>query len=111
MRSVYHRCQIAVLPSMGEGLSKSLLEAASCGRPIVATDVQGCREVVIPGVNGYLVPTEDPTALASRLEQLLLQPELREQMGLSGRRLIEENYSDQIVTKQILSIYRGLLDF
>jgi glycosyltransferase involved in cell wall biosynthesis len=109
MCSVYHRSHIVVLPSMGEGLSKALLEAAACGRPIVATDVPGCKEVVIPGVTGYLVPTDQPRALANRLEKLIRNPELRDQMGRSGRRLIEENYADDLVNEQIFKIYRELL--
>ena len=109
MRKIYHQCSVVVLPSMGEGLSKALLEAAACGRPIVATDVPGCRDVVIPGVTGYLVPTKDPTKLAQSLEKLINDPELREQMGQSGRRLIEENFSDQIVTQQWLDIYGPML--
>lgn len=91
MRAVYHKSHIIVLPSMGEGLSKALLEALSCGRPIVATDVPGCRELVIPGVTGYLLPINDPQAIADKLERLCLNPELRTQMGLAGRRLAEEN--------------------
>ena len=109
MCSVYHKCNIVVLPSMGEGLSKSLLEAAACGRPIVATDVPGCKELVIPGVTGYLVPTDQPGVLANRLEKLILNADLRDQMGRSGRRLIEENYSDELVNEQIFKIYRSLL--
>jgi glycosyltransferase involved in cell wall biosynthesis len=109
MRSVYHQCHIVALPSMGEGLSKALLEAAACGRPIVATDVPGCKEVVIPGVTGYLVPTRNPQLLAEKLEKLIINPELRREMGQSGRRLIEENYSDEIVSRQLLDIYQALL--
>jgi glycosyltransferase involved in cell wall biosynthesis len=109
MCAVYHRCHIVVLPSMGEGLSKALLEAASCGRPIVATDVPGCREVVVPGVTGYLVPTDNPQLLTEKIERLIRDPGLRLQMGQSGRRLIEENYADTLVNEQILTIYRSLL--
>jgi len=110
MRSIYHQCHIVVLPSMGEGLSKALLEAAACGRPIVSTDVPGCREVVIPGVTGYLVPTGDPVALAERLKKLVDEPDLRLQMGMSGRRLVEENYSDDLVNQQTLDIYKWILN-
>jgi glycosyltransferase involved in cell wall biosynthesis len=109
MTSIYHQSSLVILPSMGEGLSKALLEAAACGRPIVATDVPGCREVVIPGVTGYLVSTDNPRALAERIERLVRNPGLREQMGLSGRRLIEENYADDLVNEQIMNIYQKLL--
>ena len=109
MRLVYQKCHIVVLPSMGEGISKALLEAAACGRPIVATDVPGCREVVIPGVTGYLIPFNDPNALAEKLEKLATHPKLRTQMGQAGRRLIEEKFSDELVNEEILSIYRTVL--
>ena len=109
MRAVYHQCHIVVLPSVGEGISKALLEAAACGRAIVATDVPGCREVVIPGVTGYLIPLNDPVALAEKLERLAANPDLRAQMGQAGRRLIEEKFSEEYVNEEILSIYRKLL--
>lgn len=109
MRSIYHQSHIVVLPSMGEGLSKALLEAAACGRPIVASDVQGCKEVVIPGVTGFLAPPRDYQKLAEQLERLIVNPELRQQMGQSGRRLVEENFSDEIVNQQVLQIYQVLL--
>ena len=109
MLSIYHQSHIVVLPSMGEGLSKALLEAAACGRPIVASDVQGCREVVIPGVTGYLAPPRDSQRLAEQLERLIVNPDLRRQMGQSGRRLVEENFSDEIVNQQMLEIYEILL--
>jgi len=93
---------------MGEGLSKALLEALSCGRPIVATDVPGCREVVISGVTGYLVPVRNPDAIANRLERLCRNRELRVEMGLAGRRLAEEKFIDLIINQRILEIYRSL---
>jgi glycosyltransferase involved in cell wall biosynthesis len=60
MREVYRQSHIVTLPSLGEGVPTALLEAAACGRPIVATDVAGCRDVVIHGRNGLLVPPNDP---------------------------------------------------
>lgn len=109
MRAVFHKSHIVVLPSMGEGLSKALLEALSCGRPIVATDVPGCRELVIPGVTGYLLPINDPQAIADELERLCRNPELRTQMGLAGRRLAEEEFVDSKINQHILDIYHSLL--
>ena len=108
MRPVYQKSHIVVLPSMGEGLSKALLEALSSGRPIVATDVPGCRELVIPGVTGYLLPVNDPQAFAEKLERLCRNPELRIQMGLAGRRLAEEEFVDSKINQQILDIYHSL---
>jgi len=68
VRSVWRQAHIAALPSRGgEGIPMSLLEAAACGRPLIATDVPGCREIARPGVNGLLVPPDDPVALAKAL--------------------------------------------
>jgi glycosyltransferase involved in cell wall biosynthesis len=109
MREIYHKSHVVVLPSMGEGLSKSLLEALSCGRPIVATDVPGCREVVIPGVTGYLVPLNDASVLADRLEKLCCDQELRCQMGLAARRLAEEEFTDVKINREIRQIYQEMM--
>ncbi len=109
MKEIYHQSHIVVLPSMGEGLSKSLLEALSCGRPIIATDVPGCREVVIPGVTGYLVPKNDSAALADKLEELCRDSELRHQMGLAGRRLAKEEFTDVKINHEIRMIYTSMI--
>ena len=74
MRALWARAHIAVLPSRREGLPKSLLEAAACGRPMIATDVPGCREIVIPGETGLLVPYDDAAALARAIETLATSP-------------------------------------
>ena len=100
---------IAVLPSHREGLPKSLLEAAACGRPLVATDVSGCREVVRPGETGLLVPPHDPKSLADALERLAADPELRRRMGSAARELVERELSQEIVVEQTMALYRELL--
>lgn len=101
----YSQAHIAVLPSYREGLPKSLLEAASCGRPIVTTNVPGCREVVEAGVNGLLVPPQDATSLAKALLELIQNEPLRVQMGLAGRQRIEKYFSDPIIHQQTLKLY------
>ncbi len=101
---------IAVLPSYyGEGVPKSLLEAAACGRPLVATDVSGCREVVRPGETGLLVPPHDPKSLADALERLATDPELRRRMGSAARELVERELSQEVVVEQTMALYRELL--
>jgi glycosyltransferase involved in cell wall biosynthesis len=109
VRKIWADAHIAVLASYGEGLPKSLLEAASCARPIVATDVSGCREIVRDGVNGFLVPVDDATAVASALERLILDPKLRETLGARSRALASE-FSDARVAAALMEIYRGLLN-
>jgi len=86
IETVLEAAQIVVLPSYREGTPRILLEAAAMGKPIVATDVPGCREVVIDGENGFLVPPKDPEKLAEALEKLLLSPELRARFGRASTR-------------------------
>jgi glycosyltransferase involved in cell wall biosynthesis len=109
MPSVLAQAHIVCLPSYREGLPKSLLEAASCGRPIVTTDVPGCREVVLDGHNGILVQVRNPSALADALAKLLAEPELRLQMGLRGRERVMREFSQEIIVKRVLAIYRKVL--
>jgi glycosyltransferase involved in cell wall biosynthesis len=100
---------IVCLPSYREGLPKSLLEALSCGRPIITTDVPGCREVCDDGVNGLLIPARDSMALANAIEKLAINPELRQVMGRAGRVRAESEFSNEIVCTQTLDLYRRLI--
>ena len=86
IREVWAAAHIAVLPSRREGLPKSLLEAAACGRAIVATDVPGCRVIARDGVNALLVPPDDPAALADAIDVLARDPVLRQTFGLRAGR-------------------------
>ena len=101
---------IVCLPSYREGLPKSLLEALSCGRPIITTDVPGCREVCADGVNGLLIPARDSIALSNAIEKLAINPELRQAMGRAGRLRAESEFSNEIVCAQTLELYRRLLN-
>jgi glycosyltransferase involved in cell wall biosynthesis len=109
VRDIWKAAHIAVLPSRREGLPKSLLEAAACGRPIVATDVPGCREIARHGVNALLVPTDDAHALADAIERLAGDPVLRARMGMAGRAIIEADFSSTNIGRAIVSVYRNLL--
>lgn len=106
---VWRNNHIAVLPSYREGLPKSLLEAAACGRPIVTTDTAGCNEIVKQGVNGLLVPIRNDQALAEAIEKLIVDKALRTKMGLKGREMVENEFSDQMIIEQTLQVYRELL--
>lgn len=109
MPGLWRSTHIAVLPSYREGLPKTLLEAASCGRPLVATDVPGCREIVRDGDNGLLVPVKDASALADAIERLVRDEGLRRQMGESSRRRVESSYSDRVVISETFGVWRDLL--
>jgi len=101
---------IAVLPSHREGLPLSLLEAAACGRPLIATDVPGCREIARADVNALLVPLEDAQALADAIDRLALDPQLRRKFGQAGRELVERTFSSERIGRDLVALYRRLLE-
>ncbi|MFN3077670.1 MAG: glycosyltransferase family 4 protein [Alphaproteobacteria bacterium] len=109
VRTVWAQAHIAVLPSYREGLPKSMLEAAACGRPLVVTDVPGCREVVEPGNNGLLVTVRDVETLADALQYLASDPKARRQMGANARALIERKFTKERIADRVLEIYHALL--
>lgn len=110
MAEVLAEANLVVLPSYyGEGLPKILIEAAACGRAVVTTDHPGCRDAVIPGETGLLVPVRDAARLADAIERLLADPELRTRMGRAGRALAEERFDISIVIGCHVHIYRCLL--
>jgi len=100
-----------VLPSYREGLPRTLLEAAAMGRPIIATDVTGCREVVEHGVNGYLCKARDANDLADKMKDMLkLSLNERREMGLKGRKKMEEDFDEKNVVKKIVSRIESMLN-
>ncbi len=109
MPRVFAQSHIVCLPSYREGLPKVLVEAAACGRPIIATDVPGCREIVHDGENGLLVPAKDFYALANALRQLIDNPSLRIAMGKRGREIVESKFSIEHVVTQTLTLYKELI--
>lgn len=109
MPRVYAQSHIVCLPSYREGLPKTLLEAASCARPIVTTNVPGCRDVVRDGDNGLVVEARNATALANALARLLADPELCQRMGQRGRERVLNEFSQERIVGQVLALYRGVL--
>ena len=105
MNKVFEQSHIVCLPSHREGLPKVLLEAAAASRPIVASDVPGCREIVHDGTNGLLVRVKDSSALANAIEQLLDNKALRIEMGINGRDLVEREFTSEIINRQTLVLY------
>ncbi len=101
---------IVSLPSYyKEGIPKSLIEATAIGRPIVTTNSIGCKETVIDGYNGYLVPIKDSKSLAAKLSVLIESKELREQMGINSRKLAEKEFSINFVVDKHLELYATLM--
>jgi glycosyltransferase involved in cell wall biosynthesis len=100
---------VFVLPSLREGMPQSVLEAMAMGKPVVATNIRGCREEVVDGVTGHLVPVRQPEALAEALGRILSSPETARQMGEAGRRRVVELFDERRVVQLELAIYRELL--
>jgi glycosyltransferase involved in cell wall biosynthesis len=109
MPEVLAKSHIVCLPSYREGIPRILIEAAASGRPIVTTDAPGCRELVRPGENGMIVPSRDIASLAHALRFLIENPEARIAMGNNNRQVAVQEYSQELVIAQFMSVYRDLL--
>jgi len=107
--SLLTSCHVALLPTYyKEGFPKSLLEAAACGLPVVATDVTGCRDICRDGVNGLLIPPRDTDAIVEAVMRLADEPDLRVRFGQESRRLVETRFSEEIVVEQTMALYRAV---
>jgi glycosyltransferase involved in cell wall biosynthesis len=105
----YQQSDIVVLPSYREGLPKSLIEACAIGRPIITTDVPGCRECVVDGYNGRMVPVKTVAPLANAIEELCESKSLRNRMGSNSRVLAEQEFSIEIVIEKTFEIYDEII--
>jgi len=108
IRDVWARAHFAVLASRREGLPKSLLEAAACGRAMVATDAPGCREIAIEGETALTVPVDDAPALADAMARLAGDAALRERFGKRARALVEEKFSAAAIGREIVALYNEI---
>ena len=106
----YSKANIVCLPSYREGLPKSLVEAAACGRAVVTTNVPGCRDAIIPDITGLLSPVKDAKSLANIIKKLIDDPILRLKMGKSGRELAEAEFAIEHIVQKHISIYKQLTD-
>ncbi len=101
VRPIIAEASVYVLPSYREGTPRTVLEAMAMGRPVITTDVPGCRETVTGGLNGFLVPVKDAKALAAAMEKFLENPEQIGQMGRESRKLAEEKYDVHKINRVI----------
>lgn len=110
MEEVYASASIVCFPSTyGEGVPKALLEAAACGKAVIASDIPGCRQVVDDDVNGVLFPAGDVDRLGRAIAQLLGDPALRARLGEAGRRRAELEFGVDKVVEQTMMLYENLL--
>jgi len=111
MPNILSQASVVCLPTYyGEGVPKVLIEAMACGRPIVTTDMPGCRDLVQSGKNGLLVSPKDTVGLAKSLAALVLNRSLCEKMGIEGRRIVEKEFSLKRVTQETMAVYEELLN-
>lgn len=100
------QCSVFVLPSYREGVPRSTQEAMAIGRPVITTDVPGCRETVIDGVNGFMVPPWQPKCLADKMIYFIEHPEQIEPMGLESYKLALEKFDAEVVNRKLIDILR-----
>ena len=109
MPELYTAMDLFVLPSHREGIPRALMEASAMGLPVVASDIRGCREVVVAGETGLLVPTQDPLALAAAIERLIERPTEAQAMGQAGRVHIVAHFDEAQVIDRLSMFYRNVL--
>jgi len=110
VRDAISEADCVVLPSYREGIPRSLLEAAAMAKPIITTDVSGCRDVVTDGVNGFLCRVGDAQDLARCMKKMLrLAPAQRAEMGAAGRRKMEQHFDESIVFAKYIEVLGSIL--
>lgn len=108
VRSFYHTADVFVLPSHSEGMSNTLLEAMSCGLPVIGSDIPAIRDIIVHGQNGYLFQKDDPEELADHIQDILDSSEEAMRLGRAARKTVEERFSFETVTQQYISLYQSL---
>ncbi len=109
MPSLYSTSTICIYPSSAsEPFGLTMLEALSSGKPMIVTETGGMPEIIKEGINGFIIPVKDFESLASRIIQLLNSKELRERLGNTGRQMVEEQFTKEIVAENTLKLYKEL---
>ncbi len=104
----YRQADLFVTATTWEGMPNTVLEAMACGLPVVASRASGLEELVHEGINGYLVPINDPAALADRLADLVENPYERQRMGKESRKVAEQEFAWEYISEQYIEIYRRI---
>jgi len=107
---MYRLMDVFVLPSWREGMPVTVIEAMASGLPVVATDIRGCREDVVDGVTGYIVPRQDAPALGQAILRLVSDPGLARTMGEAGRQRAVAEFDESTVVAQQVAAYRRLIE-
>ncbi len=111
VKTLLDDADIVALPSYAEGTPRILLEAGASGKPLIATDIAGCRGIVQDGANGFLVPVRDSEAVERALRRLIESEDLRKEFAVKSRQIVLEEFSEEIVNPRTIDVYRDLIDF
>ena len=109
MKKFYKKASIVCMPSHREGFSKVLLEAGASARPIVTSDVAGCKEAIIPNKTGLIFKSKNTNDLVKKLLILINDKNKRIKYGIEGRKLVRKKFDIKIINKKIISIYKNLI--
>jgi len=101
---------LGIISSVAEGIPQFLFQIMAMGKPVIATEVGGIPEIVTSGVNGVLIPPEDPAALAKALVQVLGDPESARRLGEEGRRLVEQEYTVEKMAEKVYRVYQQVYE-
>ena len=108
--NLYSASDIFVLPAIYENFPFAILEAQATGLPVISTKVGGIPEFLVDNENGFLIDAGDSAQLTQRVLALLQDPKLGKEMGMLGRKLIEEKFSWRLITSQVIDLYHKLLE-
>jgi glycosyltransferase involved in cell wall biosynthesis len=109
LAAAYGRAAVCVLPSKWENAPYAALEAMACGTPVIACNTGGTPELIEDGVDGFLVPVDDPVALTERIVAVLTQPSLQKELGASARRRVEQSFSVERVLPKMVAAYENAI--
>lgn len=109
-KNIYNSLDVFTLPSLTEGLANTLLEAQAMGKPVVATDVGGNREIIVDKINGFLLQSKDVSTLAEKIIYLLKNKEVAREMGRQGRKIVCEKFSFTERLRKIEKLYITLVE-
>ena len=108
MPALYSASQVCIYPSTAsEPFGLTMLEALASGRPMIVTETGGMPEIIKEGINGFIIPVKDFESLASRIIELLANRDLRERLGTTGRQMVEQQFTKEIIAKNTLRLYRN----
>lgn len=115
MPDIINKNDIILIPSVNisnveEATSIAAIEAMACGKPVIASDIGGLKEIITDGYNGFLVPEKDPKAIAEKIKYIISNPEIAKKIGENARRTVEEKFSTEVAIKKYIKIYNETIE-